>query len=239
MKKQLFLFITICFLFIPHLSLAQHPDRDELIDIATYTLAQGLGIDEWEVTIKEHIDREEVKETIDQLKNSYKASRKEDDNSIEYSFRDIRPSNELESFIKLIIPKEQQYKVELVAVVEGNTWNDSIEEDYESTKNNILQQYFTASAKIFSCLTTTKHDIIDSVYFLKEFYSDFQFNEINRQNDSVTGSTYKQIISGHTPRWDNQIMLLEEPMNMELVVKKTHNQQEKITIGTPILINEY
>ncbi|MFD1036846.1 YwmB family TATA-box binding protein [Virgibacillus byunsanensis] len=231
--------MVLLLLLLPNETMANHTQSDELIDMTAFVTSEDLAVEEWQVTIKEQMEREKVKKVIEELKNRYNGTVAEDENIIEYSFRDVHNSVGIIEHYKVLIPKDENYQSEINVLIEGKAWNESIKESYVSRKHDILNQYFTMSAKIFSCLTTIDHGIINSVYFIQKIKQQFGLQHVTTQNDTVENSMHKNIVYGYTPMWSEKITITDKPVNFQLVVTATENGKSNYTIGTPILIDEY
>ncbi|WP_099159408.1 YwmB family TATA-box binding protein [Virgibacillus ndiopensis] len=236
MKKTGLIFILL--LLFTTRALA-HTNHDEMIDLATLVEESNLTIDEWQVTIKEQIDRNGIQYKIKQLRNSYLVSTSEDENVIKYSFSDVHKTSEVNETYKVIIPKNKSYKAEIIGVLSGEVWSNSIKKNYQKKLSLMLEQFFTQSAKKFACLTTISNDTISSDYFLNELKQKLNLQHISTQYDSIQNSMHEKIIYGYTPLWKQQITVMDKPMNVQLAVRAGKNESTKFTIGTPILITEY
>ncbi|MFD2044434.1 YwmB family TATA-box binding protein [Ornithinibacillus salinisoli] len=235
MKKTVL--ISIFILLISNNVMAQETYTDELIDMATIVQKSDLDIDSWQVILKEKMDKPSVEKVIQELKNSYLFTRTEDENSIKYSFRDAHNSGEVIERYSAVIPKNPLYQAEIIAVLEGDSWNNTSEADYKEKVNALQRQYFTKYVQIFACLTTSDDAIIKSDYFLSKFDEELDLQHIRKQDDTVLKD--RKIIYGYTSQWKNKMTIVDKPVNIQIVVEKTDEDNEKYTIGTPILINEY
>lgn len=237
MKK--IVFITLLFLFVTTHTMAQDIKSDELTDIASFVTGKNLKVDNWKVTLKEKIVREDIQAIIKALKRNHTVQKTEDENIVKYMFKDTHKSENIVVSYNVIIPKVGSYSAELIAVIEGASWSDSIEESYQLKRNLIVNRFFTKSKKTFACLTTHQGAIIGSDYFLKEFTNYLNLQHEVTQVDTVGKSAHKKIIYGYTELWEDKISISGSPVNFQVAVTTDENNKPKYTIGTPILINEY
>lgn len=213
--------------------------QDEMTELADLTLTAGLTIDQWKVTYKENMEVDKLKYFIKQWKNSYLDSYSEDESVIKYSFRDVqKKSGIVESYI-VIIPKNSNYKPELIVVISGQKWNKNIEIEYKQLQKTIFQQYFTKDAVKFTCLSTASSDTMNSVYLVELFKEKLELQYMTTQIDNVEESMNKKMIYGYTHLWKQKLNILGKPVNVNIAITNTENKETKVTVGTPILITEY
>lgn len=234
-----FAFISLLFLCITSEAAADHMQSDEMMELASVVTDGDVSIDNWQVTLKENMDKTEIHDILIELKNRYLATVNEDENSIKYSFENVHHSSGISVIYNVIIPKDRMHDAELIAVMEGTHWNTSIEEDYQSILDTNVKQYFTKSAEVYACLTTDNGGIMNDEVYLNELMDRLSLQHMETQFDTVENSTHEKIIYGYTPLWDQKITIGETPMNLQIAVSESGDGDSTYTIGTPILINEY
>lgn len=212
---------------------------DEIVDLASVVLENNLAVEDWQVTIKEQVTRAKADKLVQQLKNSYLASTTNDVNVIKYSFSDAQKQKSVVESFKVIVPKNANYKAEVIAVIRGDYWDQSIKQAYYSTINALPESLFTKQAKEFACLTTESNGTISSDDFLKAFMNELKVKQILTQTDNINHSTVGKIIYGYTPLWNQEISIMDKTMNIQLAMNENENGDTTFTIGTPILITEY
>ncbi|PAV31350.1 hypothetical protein CIL05_01475 [Virgibacillus profundi] len=237
MKK--IVLITFLLLSITTDTIAEKTQVNEMTDIANYVLDNKMKVEGWQLTIKEQIDRQNVNSLIKEMKNSYLVTRNEDENSIKYSFSSTHKTESVVEFYNVIIPKEKIYDVELIGVLKGENWDDSIEENYNTRLKLMMNKFFTKSAKSFACLTTSDDGIMKADVFIYEFAENFNVQQLKTQIDTVKKSLHKKIIYGYIPLWNEKITIMDRPMNVQIAVTENEIGNQTYIIGTPILINEY
>ncbi|WP_164667589.1 YwmB family TATA-box binding protein [Virgibacillus doumboii] len=215
--------------------------NEEMTDLAAMVTEHNLAIDGWQVTIKEQMTAEKVKQLMDILreKNSHLVSSTEDENTIKYSFSYAHKTNDMSENYNVVIPKNKAYDAQFIAVMKGNSWNDSIEKTYFTRLNSIKSAFFGENSTKFACLTTTLSDKIKSVYFFNRVKELLNLKNIRSQNDTLKQSMIKEIKYGYTPMWNQKLKIGDKPMNFQMAIKKSQSGNTKLTIGTPILITEY
>lgn len=212
---------------------------DELNNLASAVSDSGLTIDEWEVTLKETMDRDQLKKIMDELKNSHIVTVTESEKSINYLFESTPKREGISESYNVIIPHDDMYHAELIAVVDGTNWNPSMKENYHVIVNSMKEKYFTDSAELFACLTTKNGDILESDSILNDLADRLSLQYMETQIDTINNSMHEKIIYGYTPLWSQKIMIEEIPMNVQIAVVENENGNHTYTIGTPMLINEY
>ncbi|SFB26618.1 TATA-box binding [Lentibacillus halodurans] len=213
---------------------------DELTDIASIVTEDGVSVDSWQVTIKEEMNRDAIEHITNKLQdeNSYKATRTEDEKAVKYSFERAHKKMNISEMYNVVIPKNAMYDAEFVAVLQGEHWNDSIADFYINRVEDIQATYFTTESTKFACLTADVDAKIEIAYFLNQLKQTLQLTNIQTQTDNVETSKVKKIVYGYTPLWEQEITM-QKPMNLQMVVQNGTHDSKRVTIGTPMLINEY
>ncbi|MGY0691234.1 YwmB family TATA-box binding protein [Virgibacillus sp. FSP13] len=239
MKKIVLMVVLLLILFTKTVVGYTASVTDEMIDLASAVIESEIGIDNWQVTIKEQISHEKANNVANKLKNGYLVSTAEDENIIKYSFSDVHKSDDLDESFKVVIPKNTNYQAEVITVIRGDFWNESVEQAYISTKNALPDYLFSKDAERFACLTTDSSGTIDSDYFLNEFSEKLNVQQKLTQTDKIKNTSVGKILYGYTPLWDQKITIMDKSMNVQIAINESKDEGTKFTIGTPILITEY
>ncbi|MGM8364791.1 YwmB family TATA-box binding protein [Virgibacillus sp. W0181] len=235
--KNTILFTAFIFLLITSTGTAQPIERDELILIATFLMEHKQDIAEWEVIVKEKISNEKAHNLLKELKDSHLVTVTEDENVIKYVIGDTNKGEPFSVYYNVIIPKQRDH-AEIVAVINGDYWDHTVLEKYRSyMQTNIA--VFTQSSQLFTCLKTTDSGIMDISVLLDSLQNNFNLLHMSTQTDTVENSTHKKLIYGYTPLWETKIPIKNSPVNIQIVEKGAGPDQSNLTIGTPILVNEY
>lgn len=239
MRKTVIIFILL--LFIPTVAIAFNGEKeeDELSTLASLAMEQDLTIDTWQVTIKENMNLEQLQNVINKLKEQHTVSTTEEKNAVKYTVKDTHKTEGLSVIYKVIIPKNENFEGEFMAYITGDAWEESIKHTYLDELQAISEQYFTEFAKRFACLSTEVDGIMKSERFLEETIQDLDLKYVSTQNDQISNSTNKKFLYGYTSLWQQKINVMDKPVNVQIAVKNMENKNSKITVGTPILINEY
>ena len=232
-------FILMLFLIIPIAAIAKDEDANELEAMAAFVADNDLTIESWEVTIKEKVKQDQLQDIIENLKDSHLVSTTEDENAIKYKLRSTHKNADVSVIYSVVIPKDPKFETELTAVIKGDNWSESILDIYQEKFNFIMKQYFTDSSKRFACLTTENNAIINSDHFFNETIDKFNLKFVSTQTDKINKVTNKKILYGYTPLWNQKLTIMDKPVNIQIAIKSTEKRNSKITLGTPILINEY
>ncbi|MEC5424476.1 YwmB family TATA-box binding protein [Virgibacillus sp. C22-A2] len=231
--------IILLFLVITTETVAQGAASDEMIDLAEFATERDLLFENWQVTWKETISREKSDDIIKDLKNSHLVTITKEKNSINYSFRNTLLSGDVSETYNVVMPKNEQHNAELIVIIEGEFWNESIKKEYLTVVESIERKYFTKSVKKFACLSVGDNGIMDSDSLLTNIIEHFNIEHINTQYDTVENSRVKKIIYGYISLWNQQISIEKVPQNVQIAIIEQELGERTYTIGTPILINEY
>ncbi|GAA0605212.1 hypothetical protein GCM10009001_23090 [Virgibacillus siamensis] len=240
MMKKIVL-ITLILLLAANNAVAVSVQSDPMTDLAEVIADSNLEVDQWQVTLKETIEYAHAEKILDRFraKNSYLVSGEEDANTIKYSVRHVQKTNGISEYYNVIFPKDTTYNVQFIAVVKGDVWNKSVREKYVNRINSIKNDYFTGNPTKFACIETSFNDKMNGVYVFNNLKRTLNLKHVKKQDDTVKNSTVKKIFYGYTPLWNQKIDVGDRPLNFQMAVNKGENGNTELTIGTPILINEY
>ncbi|WP_404455830.1 YwmB family TATA-box binding protein [Virgibacillus necropolis] len=239
MRKIAFIFILILCMTNQVSAHNKLITQDEMTNLADLTIESNLEIDKWQVTFKENMPKDRLLGFIKQFKDSYIDSYSEDENIIKYTFRNVQKNAGIVENYSIVIPKNSNYKPELISVISGDNWSEAVKSRYLELQESILQQYFTNRSTKFACLTTVSDGIIKGVYLVDLLKEKLQIQHISTQTDNVEESMNKKVIYGYTPSWQQKFTILGNPVNVNIAITNTTNGETKVTVGTPILITEY
>src|SRR5699024_12577942 len=99
--------------------------------------------EEREGTTNEKVDQDQGKDIINKLKKSFSLTKKENQNSIIYSFTNGQITSEIVERYNVIIPKKHNNEVEVIAVLKGDTWNSDVKTNYNQRYNWMITELFT------------------------------------------------------------------------------------------------
>lgn len=235
MRKISAIYILLL-LITPTSSLDQ---SSELIQLANILLDQSLEVDKWTVTVKEQMSSDQAIEKIGILEDEYVIKEIEDKKTFKYLFEKKVQSAHISLSFAVTIPKEKQYTAELVATIEGIDLEENTLKSYEKTLHHIQNTLFTASSKVFTCLTSINGDIISSDVFLRNMSKILELKYVSTQTEVIEETLHNETLYGYTTLWENRFLLNDNPLNVQIVVQSDENEKQKVIIGTPILITEY
>ncbi|MBU5465275.1 YwmB family TATA-box binding protein [Virgibacillus sp. MSJ-26] len=211
-------------------------DVEDMIDIV---VNNDLEIDEWEVTIKEKVNMNKKQDIIEEIKINDEYTRKENENSVLYTFEDSHNYSETVEIYNVLVPKNKSDDIEIVAVFKGYTWNEETKTNYTKWLRAMMNNVFTKSARKYTCLTTEFSGIINADYVLNYINEKLDIEHKQTQIDKNKNSTLDKVIYGYTPLWSQEVSIMDEPTNVQIAVITNEMGLTKFSIGTPILINEY
>ncbi|GAA0436420.1 hypothetical protein GCM10008983_11380 [Lentibacillus halophilus] len=238
--KQIALIVSIILVSLLHTSVASGSTNNKMEKLEAAVSQAGLEADRWQVTVKEQIDRKTLKGYVQQLqeKTDYNASSTESDNSVKYTFEYGQKEEPVFGLYKVVIPKNRAHQAEFIAVIKGKQWNSQVKQVYHSRLKNVKNTYFSGNSTTFVCLTASIDGNIDGVYFFNKLKKTMNLSMIQTQTDNVKTSNVKKIVYGHSTLW-NKDLIMNKPMNVQMVLKNKTTGKSALTIGTPILITEY
>ncbi|GGA64371.1 YwmB family TATA-box binding protein [Ornithinibacillus halotolerans] len=236
MKKVLAIFLIM--IFISHIVIAKS-EQNDLITIADAITDNGLEVDTWEVTLKEHITNEKMQKIIQEIQHEQTFLKKENENSIIYSVLDTHKKGTISVNYKVVHPKNNAYSSELVVTISGSNWDKKIESAYLNNVSQILNTYFTENVKIFACMSTQASAIIEFDKKIDFFIKKLELRQITTQKDSLNSTKINEIMYGYTPLIGSKITIQDTLVNVQIVTKTLSTGDVQYLIGTPILINEY
>src|SRR5699024_10408833 len=111
--KKLIVSYIFCLFFIHSINPMINAGK-QLEDMDEMLLNNDLKIEEWEVTTKEKVDQDQGKDIINKLKKSFSLTKKENQNSIIYSFTNGQITSEIVERYNVIIPKKHNNEVEVI-----------------------------------------------------------------------------------------------------------------------------
>src|SRR5699024_4191720 len=139
--------------------------QDEIKNINNIIKYNNLKIDEWQITIKEKVERDKKQDIINNIKENGNYTRKERKNSVLYTFEDSHIYSESVETYNVLISKNKSDDIEIIAEFKGYTWNEKLNTNYEKWLRK-MNDIFTPSARIYTCLTTEFNGIINADYVL-------------------------------------------------------------------------
>lgn len=216
-----------------------HTEIDPLHTLTEITTTNQLPLTGWEVTLKETIHTTDFEQIVNDKKNSYFVSRTEDENSIIFNFVSADKPALITTQKRMIIAKENPGQVELIAVLKGDSWNESVQQEYDETRKNLLNKLFHTNVKSFTCIEVIEDDTIGSRAIMENLTESLQLVHIEEQYDSYEMSKLKKLIYGYTPLWNDKFILEGIPYNVQIATAEKEPGELVYTIGTPILITEY
>ncbi|RYG71311.1 hypothetical protein EU245_14535 [Lentibacillus lipolyticus] len=212
----------------------------KMADLASIVSEAGLQTTEWQVTVKEEMDRDTLNRYIERLqaKNDYISSSEEGENSILYLFEYGQDQSSISEYYQVVIPKNPAHQAEFIAVFKGDSWGAKTASAFHSRMMHIKDTYFSSKSTTFACLTAPIDGKLGSVYFFDKMKASMNLTVTQTQQDTVKKSNMEKIVYGHTPMWNEEIVM-DKPMNVQMVLKNDESGKPTLTIGTPILITEY
>ncbi|MGM8211401.1 YwmB family TATA-box binding protein [Virgibacillus sp. W0430] len=231
-------FITSLIILFSSIGANQTPEQEELNYLASFILENNLDVAEWEVIYKDKRKVKTVQKLVRKIKDSHLVTVSENENTIKYVIEDRNKTETFNVQYSVLISKQATSYAEVHAVISGTSWNNAVRDAYRSfsqTKN----KFFTRTSQKFTCIKTKDSGIIEIGVLLTNLDDKLNLLHIATQTDTVEDSTHKNIIYGYTPLWEQKMLINSKPLNIQIVEKEADENQSNLTIGTPILVNEY
>ncbi|AXI10619.1 hypothetical protein CUC15_17485 [Oceanobacillus zhaokaii] len=234
------LFIVLVLLF-PINTMAKSTASDELIDLTNFSISNKLTIEEWQVIIKEQLEKNTAVDIVRELENSYKVTMSEDENIIQYQTEATLIKDIFSISYRVLLPKDNLSHPELIVILDGYFWDEYVMEIYQETIESLNRNYFSGRESIFSWLKINQDDIIEDGTLEDGIINYFNLQEVETQFDNIENkkNVIKKFIYGYTPLWDNKIMINNTAQNMQIAITEDEKGNTDYIIGTPILIHEY
>jgi hypothetical protein len=234
------LFIVLVLLF-PINTMAKSTASDELIDLTNFSISNKLTIEEWQVIIKEQLEKNTAVDIVRELENSYKVTMSEDENIIQYQTEATLIKDIFSISYRVLLPKDNLSHPELIVILDGYFWDEYVMEIYQETIESLNRNYFSGRESIFSWLKINQDDIIEDGTLENGIINYFNLQEVETQFDNIENkkNVIKKFIYGYTPLWDNKIMINNTAQNMQIAITEDEKGNTDYIIGTPILIHEY
>ncbi|MCG5102698.1 YwmB family TATA-box binding protein [Oceanobacillus alkalisoli] len=212
---------------------------DPLHTLTNITSTNELPLTGWEVTLKETIHTTNFERIVNNNRNSHFVSRTEDENSIKFNFVSAEKPAQITVEKRMVITKDNPRQIELIAVLKGDTWNESVQKEYDQARENLLNKLFYKNIKSFTCIEVVEGDTIESRAIIELFSESLQLVHREEQYDSFEMSKLKKMIYGYTPLWNDKFIVEGIPYNLQIATAEKDSGELVYMIGTPILITEY
>lgn len=227
--------ITISILFLESstlLSSTDEPSLHELEKLLELAAEQDVNLSNWQITIKENREIEQIDRFI-KLLEGYNFSKDKNSSSTKWQGNRQEKNGINESI--LIVRTSQEYNKYQISYTIGSQKSTSdILFLSEEKVNTVTNKFFTENAQYFACIELWKSGIIDIACFLNFVESKFNMSLVEEVKE-----TSLKTWTGLTPVWNNELKYDNKEINFQIAIRKQIEDRTTIQIGTPILINEY
>lgn len=236
--RKIMLFIMLCTVFqidsTPSLT-----KSDELFNIAQVVQNQNLIIDEWELIYKDKINGNNLNAIINFLNKHNETKKDINENHTAYTLIEKADNVPIDLIYNLLIPNNFHDSAHITITIKGTEWN--YDKNYEFIRENsqLFNQFLTNSSSVFTCLSATDSVIIGTGISLKKLRDEFNLLHSFTQFDNNIESKYIEEIYGYNPNWNSKLLTEQSPVNIQIALKQDENKRNLVTIGTPIILNEY
>ncbi|SHM61822.1 YwmB family TATA-box binding protein [Gracilibacillus kekensis] len=236
--KYLFLcFFTISSIVaiqLPHQFSTNHSEYtgSELDDMIEIIDEQQLNLSNWQTTIKETQKINDISSFKKKLKG-YQLNMVENDSNIKYQ-SNTQERGGINETVLIVRTSSEKNTYKIIYTISSTDTTTEVLDIYKNRVDSITKVLFTENAQIFSCVEAWKSGIIDIVCFIEFVKKSLDMTIIDEIKDSHFYSW-----TGFTPEWDESLIQDTEEFNIQIAVREGIGDRTTVTIGTPILINEY
>jgi hypothetical protein len=211
----------------------------ELVDLVKLATDHDLAVEEWHVTIKEKFHEKEIDEIMIKLKKEYFVETIEDKNATKYLFNSMNMEDDIHVSYEIIIPQVKGHHSSLVATIKGTNVDEAALMNYKQILKSVRNHNFTKKSNLFTCLIAIDDVMIKSDDFTNEMLNELNLKHVSTQSDVINGVSQQETVYGYTALWNNEFLLNDNPLNIQIVIQRLKNAEQKVIIGTPIIITEY
>lgn len=212
---------------------------DPLYTLTEIATANQLPITGWEVTTRETVEKSKMDDIVNDGRNSHLVAVSEDENSIKYNIVQAEKPTHVDVQQYMIIAKNNPDQVELIAVISGTEWHETIQEEYDITRDRLMETFFHRNPETFTCIELLDGDTIENRAVIDIYTESLALVHMEEQFDNLEMSRLKKQIYGYTPLWNEKLIVDSVPYNLQIAATELETGEMAYTIGTPILINEY
>ncbi|GAA0289513.1 hypothetical protein GGQ92_002444 [Gracilibacillus halotolerans] len=227
--KYLFLIsaLTISFLFSSMTAQSEFHTIDDMVELAR---EQNMNLANWQMTIRELVLIQDITSFIEyQTGKGFYIGKKKDGN---IQLNRQKQSGLNETLLLVYTNDKDMYHVSYF--ISSEEYSNEMKKNADNYIKSVKNDVFSQNAQKFSCIFTNFDGIIDFDVLKKS-----AINRLNLRTIEETREDHFWTWSAHNPKWEHNIEINDEQMNIQIAVKHTENNQSNIIIGTPILISEY
>jgi hypothetical protein len=129
------------------------------------------------------------------------------------------------------------WKVTLIATLNGKKWNKKTSKKEINNFLHNMERNFKQNVTIFSCIKGYSDDNIEEILQkrVKNIFEDLEAKVVEASTEEAFVSA-----SAYTEVWEAaSIQTAQGKMNCQIAVRQIENKKTVITMGTPIITNEY
>ncbi len=235
--KYLFLFL-ITFSVIAYnspnqFSLSNHTyGTAEIEEMTEIFEDQKLNLANYQTTIKETRKISNIKSFEEKIKG-YQFNKVADASNKKFQ-SDTHEAGGINETVLIVRTNKEKHIYQIIYTIESSEATTEGLDLYKKRTKTITNDLFTKNAQKFACAEAWKSDMIDIVRFIKMLKLRLEMTIIDetKESDFYTWT-------GFTPKWNETLIQDTKEFNMQIAVREGVGDRTTVTIGTPILINEY
>jgi len=233
MRKISVILLSLCIFFQMNVKATSEHDITLLME----TIADfDIEVAEWEVTHIVKMSREEAKQILLHMEGEYVIVKEVKDQSTTYNGQ---PKNKLASIDQQIRIVEQAGKSTLQMTLSSNQWNEQVEQYYKLLTTSLQNDVNLNEIRSYTCVKVSDSDIIINGLLNDEFWSKLKVVHKSEQKETLQHSLYEKEIIGYTPLFQQEMIVNNDAINMQMMIKNTRKNKKQLIIGTPVILNEY
>ncbi|WP_058308690.1 YwmB family TATA-box binding protein [Gracilibacillus massiliensis] len=202
---------------------------DDMIDIIDQ---QQLNLSNLQTTIKETKKINDITSFEKKLRG-YQLNMVENDSHIKYQ-SNTQERGGINETVLIVRTSSEKNNYQVIYTISSSDTTTEVLDIYKSRLETITNDLFTGKAQSFSCVEAWKNGIIDIVCFIEFVKKSLDMTIIDEIKES-----HFYTWTGFTPKWDQKLIQDTEEFNLQIAVREGVGDRTTVTIGTPILINEY
>lgn len=239
MTEGIFLkqFILLICLFLLSFQSSDTESDHSLELIAKAAEEENFQIKSWQVVMDEKITSRDFDKFMNNIDSSYNVTTVDEHHTLKYRIVPIHKDDKMDHHFHAVKLKDDEITLQLV--ITSEFWDNQTMKRYNFLTKSLQNDYSVHFSRIFTCLKLRNNVIISDGSYYENVLKKLQITDLNVRYDNVQNSTYIAEFDGYTTLWDEKIVVNNEKINFQMMIKETTDDHIEIIIGTPIVLNEY
>jgi len=213
-------------------------DIDSLFHMAHSVEKEELHIKEWQVTYRDQVNEGVVPDLVGFFNDQEKLDIEQNEHGMTYRIEDRNQIGNVN--YSLILPKNSHDSARLIVHFSGVKWKEKEVIDFIRKKERIIEQFFSNSTAVFTCITAEENGIMKNGNSVRKIEENLNLVHMFTQFDDKRSANTVKEYYGYNRLWKDKIPIGESHINVQIVIKHNeYTERNLVTIGTPIILNEY